>query len=48
VESNPGPVKYAASLLGFGSNAVRLPLVSVSEATQKRVKAAMAEAGLLH
>lgn len=47
-ESNPGPVKYAASLLGFGTNFVRLPLVPVSEASAARVKAAMLEAGLLH
>ncbi len=47
-ESNPGPVKYAASLLGFGANAVRLPLVTVAEAGAARVKAAMLEAGLLH
>ncbi len=46
-ESNPGPVKYAASLLGFGVNICRLPLVPVSEATAARVKAAMTEAGLL-
>ena len=48
IESNPGPVKYAASLLGFGSNKVRLPMVPVSEATAQRVEAAMREAGLLH
>lgn len=47
-ESNPGPVKYAASLLGFGANNVRLPLVPVSEASAARVKAAMLEVGLLH
>ena len=47
-ESNPGPVKYAASLLGFGTNTVRLPLVAVGEASAAKVKAAMLEAGLLH
>jgi len=47
-ESNPGPVKYAASLLGFGANVVRLPLVTVAEASAARVKVAMLEAGLLH
>ena len=47
-ESNPGPVKYAASLLGFGANHVRLPLVPIAEASAARVKAAMLEAGLLH
>ncbi|MDD2704804.1 MAG: 4-hydroxy-tetrahydrodipicolinate synthase [Acidocella sp.] len=47
-ESNPGPVKYAASLLGFGTNNVRLPLVPVSEASAQRIKAAMLEVGLLN
>jgi len=46
-ESNPGPVKYAASLLGFGANHVRLPLAPISEASQVRVRAAMVEAGVL-
>ena len=48
LESNPSPVKYAASLLGFGSNIVRLPLVPVSDATAARVADAMRNAGLLH
>ena len=47
-ESNPGPVKYAAALLGFGANHVRLPLVPVTEANAARVKAAMLETGLLN
>jgi len=47
VESNPGPVKYAASLLGFGTATCRLPLAPVSAATAEKVRAAMAEAGLL-
>jgi 4-hydroxy-tetrahydrodipicolinate synthase len=46
-ESNPGPVKYAASLLGFGANHVRLPLAPVSEASAERIRAAMVEAGVL-
>ena len=47
-ESNPGPVKYAASLLGFGTNTVRLPLAPVGEASAARIKAAMLEVGLLN
>ncbi|MBU6419640.1 MAG: 4-hydroxy-tetrahydrodipicolinate synthase [Proteobacteria bacterium] len=47
-ESNPGPVKHAASLLGFGANHVRLPLVPVSSASAQRVQAAMREVGLLN
>ncbi len=48
VESNPGPVKYAASLLGFGTNTCRLPLASVGEATGAKIRAAMIEVGLLN
>lgn len=47
-ESNPGPVKYAASRLGFGSNHVRLPLAPVSAASAAKVQAAMRDAGLLN
>lgn len=47
-ESNPGPVKYAASLLGFGTNHVRLPLAPISAASAERVKAAMRDVGLLN
>jgi 4-hydroxy-tetrahydrodipicolinate synthase len=46
-ESNPGPVKYAASLLGFGANTVRLPLAEVTPDSAARIKAAMLEVGLL-
>lgn len=46
-ETSPGPVKYAASLLGWGENSVRLPLVPVSKATEITVNAAMQKAGLL-
>jgi 4-hydroxy-tetrahydrodipicolinate synthase len=48
VESNPGPVKYAASLLGFGTATCRLPMAPVASATAQRVKAAMVEVGLLN
>jgi 4-hydroxy-tetrahydrodipicolinate synthase len=47
-ESNPGPVKYALSQLGFGANAVRLPLVTVSAPTAQKIEAAMREVGLLN
>jgi 4-hydroxy-tetrahydrodipicolinate synthase len=46
-ESNPGPVKYAASLLGFGTAHCRLPLAPLAETTAAQVRAAMAELGLL-
>ena len=47
-ETSPGPVKYAAALLGKTSERCRLPLAPIGEATRVRVKAAMAEAGLLN
>jgi 4-hydroxy-tetrahydrodipicolinate synthase len=47
-ESNPGPVKYALSKLGFGANVVRLPLVTVSAPTAQKIDAAMREVGLLN
>jgi 4-hydroxy-tetrahydrodipicolinate synthase len=48
VETNPGPVKYAAWRLGLiGSPEARLPLAPVSEATKKAMDAALAQVGLL-
>jgi len=47
VESNPGPVKYAASRLGLCSAEMRLPLAPVSDATRKIVDAALAKVGLI-
>ena len=46
-ETSPGPVKYAAGLLGFGSGFCRLPLAPCGEATRARVRNAMTELGLL-
>ena len=45
-EPSPAPVKYAASLLGLATPDVRLPLVELTEAGQKRVREAMAGCGL--
>lgn len=45
-ETSPAPVKYAASLLGLGSEDVRLPLAEASEGARAKVKAAMLHAGL--
>ena len=47
VESNPSPVKYAASLLKLCLDDVRLPLVKITEPTKKVVKSAMVNAGLI-
>ncbi len=38
LETNPAPVKYAASLLGICESTVRLPLVEGSEGVKARVK----------
>jgi 4-hydroxy-tetrahydrodipicolinate synthase len=46
-EANPGPVKYAASRLGLCEADVRLPLVSISQASQRTVDAALVRAGLV-
>ena len=45
----PGLVgaKYGLSLLGFGNEEVRLPLVGLTDGTKARIKAAMQHAGLL-
>ena len=48
VESNPGPVKYAASLMGKTSEHCRLPLAPTMPATKERVRAAMTDVGLLN
>ena len=47
IESNPSPVKYAASLLGMCSSSVRLPLVEIREETKKKVSEALKVAKLL-
>ena len=47
IESNPSPVKYAASLLNLCSEDVRLPLVKVTEQTKKVIKSVMANANLI-
>ena len=46
-ESSPGPVKYAASLLGKSSEKGRLPVVEITEASKAKVKAALQQAGIL-
>jgi 4-hydroxy-tetrahydrodipicolinate synthase len=48
VEPSPGPVKYAANLLGICEDELRLPLVSVTEPTREKVRFAMRHAGLIN
>ena len=47
VESNPGPVKYAASKLGLCSADTRLPLAPLAPASRKRVEDALSSVGLV-
>ena len=47
IESNPSPVKYAASLLGMCNADVRLPLVQVRENTKKSISEALRVAKIL-
>jgi 4-hydroxy-tetrahydrodipicolinate synthase len=46
VESNPGPVKYAAEKLGLSGSETRLPLAPLTPASKKRVDAALEAVGL--
>jgi 4-hydroxy-tetrahydrodipicolinate synthase len=45
-ETSPGPVKYAASLMGFCSAETRLPLAEIAEASKDRVKRALGQVRL--
>ena len=47
-ETSPGPVKYAAHLLGRASAELRLPLAPIAEASRQKVQAAMTQAGLIN
>ena len=47
VESNPGPVKYAASKLGLCTGETRLPLAPLAPASRKKVDEALAGVGLV-
>ena len=47
IESNPSPVKYAASILGMCKPEVRLPLVEIRNETKIKVEEALKVANLL-
>ncbi len=47
IESSPGPVKYAASLLGLCNKKTRLPLSDIKDDTKKLVKNCLQELQLL-
>ena len=46
-ETSPGPLKYAASLLGICSSNVRLPLVEIEEDSKFKVKNALKQTGMI-
>ena len=46
-EASPGPVKYAASLLGICAAETRLPLCEIADSSKSQVKDALVSAGLL-
>ncbi len=47
IESNPSPVKYAASLLKLSPENVRLPLVRITDPTRSAIKKALEHAVLI-
>ena len=48
VEANPGPTKYAGSLMGKCEEELRLPLVPIQQKSQAIVRKAMVHAGLIN
>ena len=47
-ESSPGPVKYAASLLGICEPTARLPICEIADSSKQKVESALRHAGLLN
>ena len=47
-EASPGPVKYAAELLGICSSETRLPLCEIADSSKARVESALRGAGLMN
>jgi 4-hydroxy-tetrahydrodipicolinate synthase len=47
IETNPAPVKYAVSCLGFGTADMRLPMVSLSEASRRAIDQVLSQLDLL-
>lgn len=47
ITTNPIPIKYAVSLLGFNTTTMRLPLTPLNEEGRRAVETAMTQAGLL-
>jgi 4-hydroxy-tetrahydrodipicolinate synthase len=47
VESNPGPVKLSANLMGLMNNRMRLPLTAPLEENQEKIKAVLRSLNLI-
>lgn len=47
VETSPGPVKYAAHLMGLCKSELRLPMVDIAQSSKAAVEKALREAGLI-
>ena len=45
-EASPAPAKFGASVLGYCTDEVRLPLVPATEAARVLIRKAMAHAGI--
>jgi 4-hydroxy-tetrahydrodipicolinate synthase len=48
IETNPAPAKFALSVLGKCAETVRLPMVTLSDASKAVVRSAMVHAGLVN
>ena len=46
-ETSPGPLKFAASLLGLSSSETRMPIVEIYNESKEKVKNALKAAELL-
>lgn len=46
-ESSPGPVKYAAELMGRCSSETRLPLIEIADTSKERVRKALADLDMI-
>ena len=47
-ETSPGPVKFAASLMGKCEATARLPITTIADASKERVRSAMVQVGLIN
>jgi 4-hydroxy-tetrahydrodipicolinate synthase len=47
IETNPSPVKYAVSRLGFGTADMRLPMVPISEASRRTIDQVLSQLDLV-